>query len=67
MNISGPPVASALKASALLPSHLILIHDSLSHAPATVSPKTGGSANGHNGVRSVIAAHEAEQGALVLQ
>ncbi|KAL7281653.1 hypothetical protein ACG7TL_004970 [Trametes sanguinea] len=33
---------------------MIVIHDSLDHKPCTVSPKFGGSANGHNGVRSII-------------
>lgn len=35
---------------------MIVIHDSLSHKPCTNSPKFGGSANGHNGVRSIISA-----------
>ena len=56
MNITGPCVASALKHSGIPPSSMIVIHDSLSHKPTALSPKFGGSANGHNGVRSVIAA-----------
>lgn len=56
MNISGRPVANALRHTARSPSSLIIIHDSLSHKPITLSPKLGGSANGHNGVKSVIAA-----------
>jgi len=35
---------------------IIIIHDSIDQAPMKVSPRFGGSANGHNGVRSVIAA-----------
>jgi len=54
MNVSGRPVLHALRKSAPSPSHMIIIHDSLDHAPLTVSPKLGGSANGHNGVKSVI-------------
>ncbi|KAI0930085.1 hypothetical protein AcV5_006882 [Taiwanofungus camphoratus] len=56
MNISGKPVTDALHSSAIAPSNMVVIHDSLSHKPQTISPKFGGSANGHNGVRSIIAA-----------
>ena len=55
MNISGPPVAAALKTLSIPPSHMIVVHDSLDHKPMKVSPKFGGSASGHNGVRSIIA------------
>jgi PTH1 family peptidyl-tRNA hydrolase len=58
MNISGPSVLSALRKSLSTtpqPTHLILIHDSLEHTPLTLSYKFSGSANGHNGVKSVIA------------
>ncbi|KAI0663466.1 peptidyl-tRNA hydrolase [Cubamyces menziesii] len=56
MNISGKPVAQMLRATAVNVTNLIVVHDSLEHKPCTISPKFGGSANGHNGVRSVIAA-----------
>jgi PTH1 family peptidyl-tRNA hydrolase len=56
MNITGPAVATALRHTAKIPSAMIVIHDSLQHKPTTLSVKFGGSANGHNGVRSVIAA-----------
>lgn len=58
MNISGPSVTSVLRtfpSGMRSPRSLILLQDSLSHSPLAVSPKFGGSANGHNGVRSVIA------------
>lgn len=58
MNISGRSVSQAYKAY-LRPAPLhrvIVIHDSLSHKPFTTSVKLGGSANGHNGVRSTIEA-----------
>jgi len=54
MNISGPPVRMALQKAASTPSSLILLHDSLEHRPTSLSPKFGGSANGHNGIRSLI-------------
>lgn len=56
MNLSGPCVAQALRTTGLPLSSLVVIHDSLSHTPATLSPRFGGSANGHNGVRSIIEA-----------
>lgn len=34
----------------------IILHDSVDQRPCTVSPRFGGSARGHNGVRSVISA-----------
>lgn len=56
MNISGPPIAKAMRATVGSPSSLVVIHDSLDHHPGQVSPGFGGSPRGHNGVRSVIAA-----------
>jgi PTH1 family peptidyl-tRNA hydrolase len=35
---------------------MIVIQDSLSHKAGTLSVKLGGSANGHNGIKSVMAA-----------
>ncbi|KAI0373987.1 peptidyl-tRNA hydrolase [Pilatotrama ljubarskyi] len=61
MNISGRPVVQMLRSTAVNPERLIVIHDSLDHKPCTLSPKFGGSANGHNGVRSVIAALGGDQ------
>lgn len=54
MNITGSAVAAALRKSVKTPDAMVIIHDSLSHKPMALSPKIGGSANGHNGVRSVI-------------
>jgi len=62
MNISGPPIAEALRHTAKTPSNLIVIHDSLDHKPASCSPKFGGSANGHNGIKSIIGALGGEAG-----
>jgi len=56
MNITGPSVAAALRNSVKVPGSMVIIHDSLSHKPKALSPKIGGSANGHNGIRSVISA-----------
>lgn len=56
MNISGRPVANALRSLSVAPSSMIVLQDSLSHKPEAISPKFGGSANGHNGIRSIITA-----------
>jgi PTH1 family peptidyl-tRNA hydrolase len=56
MNLSGPPLSRALKSTGIRPNNLIVLHDSLSHKPQTISPKDGGSANGHNGIKSIISA-----------
>lgn len=58
MNISGSSITSVLRtfpSELRSPRNIVLLQDSLSHSPLAVSPKFGGSANGHNGVRSVIA------------
>lgn len=58
MNISGHAVAQSLRKHIRPPSisRLIVVHDSLSHRAMHISPKAGGSAEGHNGVRSIIQA-----------
>ncbi|TFL02694.1 peptidyl-tRNA hydrolase [Pterulicium gracile] len=56
MNVSGPSIVSALRQSSKLPSSLILVSDSLSHRVESLHLRFGGSANGHNGVKSVIKA-----------
>lgn len=56
MNVSGRPVANALRSLSVAPSSMIVLQDSLYQKPQVISPKLGGSANGHNGIRSIIAA-----------
>lgn len=56
MNISGPPVSMVLRKTARALMSLIVLHDSIEHKPTALSLKFGGSANGHNGIRSLIAA-----------
>ncbi|KAF9784406.1 peptidyl-tRNA hydrolase [Thelephora terrestris] len=56
MNVSGPSVQKILRKSSHTPQSLVLIHDSLGHKLDVVSWRLGGSANGHNGVKSVISA-----------
>ncbi|KAI4517751.1 peptidyl-tRNA hydrolase [Schizophyllum commune Loenen D] len=57
MNLSGPPIVAKMQELHMRdPERLIVIQDSLDHEPLTLSVKKGGSANGHNGVKSTIAA-----------
>jgi PTH1 family peptidyl-tRNA hydrolase len=57
MNLSGKAVSLSLRSISKRPSSrsIIAIHDSLDHAPMTIRPKASGSAEGHNGVKSIIA------------
>ncbi|KAG8983029.1 hypothetical protein FRB93_007695 [Tulasnella sp. JGI-2019a] len=58
MNVSGKSVSLAMR-TRMRPANtrsVIVIHDSLEHRPLFISPKLGGSANGHNGVKSTIEA-----------
>lgn len=53
MNISGDPVSRLLKLKNITRESLVLLHDDLERPFGKVSVKVGGSANGHNGVKSV--------------
>jgi PTH1 family peptidyl-tRNA hydrolase len=55
MNVSGPSIAAAARAHGR-PDMLVLLADSTEHAPCVVKSRFGGSASGHNGVKSVVAA-----------
>eukprot|EP00127_Corallochytrium_limacisporum_P002759 Clim_evm3s139 gene=Clim_evmTU3s139 len=52
MNVCGSSVKRIVQQTK--PEHIVVIHDDLSRALGKVSPKDGGSAQGHNGVRSII-------------
>ena len=62
MNVSGSSIAATYRKSVASPKCLVLITDSLQHRVQTLSVKLGGSANGHNGVKSVIGALGGEAG-----
>jgi peptidyl-tRNA hydrolase, PTH1 family len=62
MNISGPSIAAAYRQSVSSPNSMIILADSLSHQVEALSVKLGGSANGHNGVKSIISALGGEMG-----
>ncbi|KAI8580938.1 hypothetical protein K450DRAFT_235341 [Umbelopsis ramanniana AG] len=53
MNVCGPSVAKAVADLKVPLSNLYVIHDDLQRPLAKVSLKNGGSANGHNGIKSV--------------
>ncbi|WP_406692708.1 aminoacyl-tRNA hydrolase [Saccharopolyspora sp. ID03-671] len=53
MNLSGGPVAGAVKFFKTPPESLIVIHDELDLPFGTVRIKKGGGENGHNGLRSI--------------
>ena len=53
MNLSGRSVAPFFQFYKCDPSDLIVIHDELDFAPNEVRFKTGGSAGGHNGLKSI--------------
>ncbi|KAJ7451785.1 peptidyl-tRNA hydrolase [Mycena galericulata] len=54
MNISGPSIVAACRKRGLRPDMLIVISDSTAHEPCKLSYRLGGSANGHNGIKSII-------------
>jgi len=53
MNLSGGPVAGALRFYKVEPADLVVIHDELDIPFDTVRLKLGGGDNGHNGLRSI--------------
>lgn len=53
MNASGGPVKKLMATYDITPDHLIVIHDELDIAPASVRVKFGGGHAGHNGLRSI--------------
>ncbi|KAJ3503232.1 hypothetical protein NLJ89_g8524 [Agrocybe chaxingu] len=62
MNISGPSIVSAYRQTVANPNSMIVLVDSLEHRVEGLSVKLGGSANGHNGVKSIISALGGELG-----
>jgi PTH1 family peptidyl-tRNA hydrolase len=56
MNLSGQPVAKALRDLNLSPQHLWVVHDELDLPMCRMRIRRGGSGAGHNGVLSIISA-----------
>jgi peptidyl-tRNA hydrolase, PTH1 family len=61
MNLSGLSVAALLRELSLAPEDLIVLYDELAFPLGTLRIAERGSANGHNGVKSVSAALGTEQ------
>ncbi|KAK2535450.1 Ptrh1 [Columba guinea] len=61
MNLNGLSVASAAEIYNLRPADIYLVHDDLDKALGKVAVKLGGSARGHNGVRSCISALQSNE------
>jgi PTH1 family peptidyl-tRNA hydrolase len=55
MNESGRAAREAARFHKLEPSQVVVFHDELDIAPATLRVKTGGGNAGHNGLRSITA------------
>ncbi|WP_291278124.1 aminoacyl-tRNA hydrolase [Galactobacter sp.] len=56
MNVSGGPVSSLSKYFNVEPDHVIVIHDEVDLDFDQVATRTGGSENGHNGLRDITKA-----------
>ncbi|KAG7488884.1 putative peptidyl-tRNA hydrolase isoform X1 [Solea senegalensis] len=54
MNINGVSVAKAAKKYGVAPENILLVHDELDKPLGKIAVKHGGSARGHNGVRSCV-------------
>ena len=54
MNTSGGPISSLMKENKLAVANLIVIHDDLDLEPGRIRVKAGGSAGGHNGIKSIL-------------
>ena len=56
MNLSGEAVGEAARFYKVPPEHVIAVSDEMALPPGTIRVRTGGSAGGHNGLKSIIAA-----------
>ncbi|CAG8516433.1 7706_t:CDS:2 [Dentiscutata heterogama] len=61
MNVSGKSVYKAIRELKLSPADIIVVHDDMQRELGKISLKEGGSANGHNGIKSVIDALKTNQ------
>ncbi|CAG8502078.1 20976_t:CDS:2 [Gigaspora rosea] len=61
MNVSGKSVYKAIRELKLTPADIIVVHDDMQRELGKISIKEGGSANGHNGIKSVIDALKTNQ------
>ena len=61
MNLSGEAVGPAAKFYKLPPERVLVFSDEMALPPGAVRIRTGGSAGGHNGLKSIIAALGTDQ------
>ena len=61
MNLSGEAVGPAAKFYKVPPERIIVFSDEMALTPGSLRIRTGGSAGGHNGLKSVIAALGTDQ------
>ena len=61
MNLSGEAVGPAAKFYKLPPERVLVFSDEMALPPGSVRIRTGGSAGGHNGLKSIIAALGTDQ------
>lgn len=54
MNLSGESVGAVARFFQIAPAEILVAYDEMAFEPGVVRVKTGGGANGHNGVQSVI-------------
>lgn len=64
MNLSGDAVQAAAHFYKIAPEHIIVVHDELDIPFGQIRTRVGGSAAGHNGIKSVSAAIGEEYGRL---
>lgn len=55
MNLSGEAVGEAVRFYKVSPEHVIVVSDEMALPPGSVRIRQGGSAGGHNGLKSIIA------------
>ncbi len=56
MNLSGNAVGAAAKFYKLAPAQVLVLYDDIALAPGKLRIRPSGSAGGHNGIKSIIAA-----------
>ncbi|MBP7110412.1 MAG: aminoacyl-tRNA hydrolase [Firmicutes bacterium] len=65
MNLSGVPVKAAMEQLGIGPDRLIAVYDDMDLAPGRIRVRPNGSAGGHKGMKSIIAAIGSEDFARV--
>jgi peptidyl-tRNA hydrolase, PTH1 family len=61
MNCSGPAVSSLVRRHRVALNDLLVVHDDIDLEFGRIKARSGGSAGGHNGLKSVIAALRSEE------